>query len=129
MQDLASAPRADRLRAVVTEAARSWRAARDGGLPAQPSLYCALERSDCGLLAPAFDSVMRLCERCLDRSMCVGCPLARASDETLIGDLVADPAQAQALFACEAGHPSPLSQAFICALRSTRIMLEETLAG
>ena len=114
------------MRAVVIRAARSWRMARDRGAPIQPSLYCALEHDACGVLAPAFDSLMTLCETCLRRPVCGGCPIARIADESLLGDLVADPDRAEALFTC-AADPPPLAGAFVCALRSMRLMLEQTL--
>ncbi|WP_395666331.1 hypothetical protein [Methylocella sp.] len=115
-----------RMRAIVVRAARSWRMARDLGAPIQPSLYSTLERDDCGVLAPAFDSMMTLCERCLRRPLCAGCPMARTADESLLGDLVADPDGAEALVYC-AADPQPLAGAFVCALRSMRLMLRDTL--
>ena len=53
-------------------ATRIWRSARDNGTPPQPRLFAGLEPWGLGLLAPAFDSVLRLAEIALGRRFGVG---------------------------------------------------------
>jgi len=112
--------------AVIIAAARIWRGAIDSGTPAQPALHALLEPAGHDMLAPVFDSIMRLCEQHFDRRVCAGCPLTPSGDETLLCRLIADPALLDRVGPCRASAVTAGS--FATALRSLRIMLELSAA-
>jgi hypothetical protein len=111
--------------AVVLEAARCWRAARDAGKAIQPSLFAMLAKRGGGVLAPVFDSLMTLCEAALGRRLRVGSDAVLTSDEHLLLDLLAAPDRAGDYSRGGAGIASALG----CALRSTRIMMRLALGS
>ncbi|WP_213978969.1 hypothetical protein [Sphingomonas sp. dw_22] len=118
IQGYAPAPVPD---ALVLAAARRWREARDGGRPVQRALHTLFEPEGCAMLAPVFDSLMRLCESRFDHKLCTGCVLAPSVDEHLLCRLLADPSLLDRIGPCRLG--SGMDRAFACALHSTRIML------
>jgi len=105
--------------ALVLDAARCWRGAKDRGNPIQPSLFAALRTHGYALLAPVFDSLMTLCEAALGRALRVGAHDRVSDDEALLLDLLDGTRYARACFACGDGLVTTLD----CALCSTRIML------
>ncbi len=107
--------------AMLIDAARCWRDARDSGQLAQPSLSRALAEHDCTLLAPVLDSLCLFYEAALGRPMAVGSTLALTADERLLLDLL-DGSHGQCL-----GGPKHAATALDCALCSTRVMLALTL--
>lgn len=57
---------------IALDAARCWRRTRDCGAPIEPALFATLEShrigvTGCGVLAPAFSSLMALYETCTGR--------------------------------------------------------------
>jgi hypothetical protein len=111
-------------RAVVLHAARSWRLAADSGAATQPALHRALVRYGCDVLAPAFDSLMRLHERCLGRIFGTAQPDAMniSADEARLLECLAGSAKADSIvLKITAG--SALASTFKVALVSTRFMI------
>ncbi|BAV63387.1 hypothetical protein [Sphingobium cloacae] len=106
------------LREVVAAAARCWRSARDAGAPVQQRLYAMLAPRDFDMLAPVFDSLMRLCEASLGRPVAAGGP-ALSDDERLLVGLLDGSKVRTTCVECADG----IASAFDCAIRSTRIML------
>ncbi|MFA7441621.1 MAG: hypothetical protein WCZ66_11750 [Sphingomonadaceae bacterium] len=125
MSYAALAPTIDRAAAsaVVLAAARCWRAAKDNGRQVQPSLFAALSRFDCGILAPVFDSLMHLCQAALGRTLRVGHAVKVSEDEHLLLDLLEGAKGSRAKFV----HDAKLGGTLDSALHSTRIMLGMTL--
>lgn len=121
MSYAALAPAIDRASAsaVVLAAARCWRAAKDSGRQVQPSLFVALSRFDCGILAPVFDSLMHLCQATLGRTLRVGHAVKVSDDEHLLLDLLEGQEGSRAPFSTD----GELGRALEGALHSTRIML------
>lgn len=72
-----------------------------------------------GLLAPAFDSFMALCEAAFGRPIRVGDAPALSRDESLMLRLIDGSQTRRACFHCDAGTGSALD----CAICSMRIML------
>ncbi len=106
---------------LIVTAARCWRAARDGGLPVQPGLTQALSAQDCTMLAPVFDSLLRLYEAALGRPIVIGQTALPSSDEGLLIALI-DRSRSRACLRCTEGAGKALD----CALCSTRIMMTMT---
>jgi hypothetical protein len=104
--------------ALLVDAARCWRDARDAGRPPQPSLSDMLAAHDCAMLAPVLDSLCLFYEAALGRRLTVGAAFALSEDEQLLLGLV-DGSEPRCCLECSEGTAS----AFDCALCSTRIML------
>lgn len=104
--------------AILINAARCWREARDGGHSIQPCLSRTLAAHDCTMLAPVLDSLIRFYEAALDRSITVGAAMALSEDEHLLLGLL-DGSRPRACIACPEGAATALD----CALCSTRIMM------
>jgi hypothetical protein len=104
---------------LLVTAARCWRRARDRGVSSQPRLYAMLAPLDLGLLAPAFDSFMALCEAAFGRPIRVGSAPALSQDESLMLRLIDGSQTRRACFHCDAGTGSALD----CAICSMRVML------
>lgn len=109
--------------AVVLDAARCWRAARDTGRPAQPCLFALLRAYGGEMLAPVFDSLMALCESALGRRLRVGEGAVVSEDEQLLLHLIAGSKQARAHFDQSDGVAMTLH----CAVCSARIMMRLAL--
>ena len=105
--------------ALLLQAARAWRSARDAHRPAQPAVHAVLAPEGLELLTPAIDSLMALCEHRLDRPLCTGCPFAPSDDERMLCRLLADPS---GYAPCPAREPDGLARAFAGALASVRVM-------
>ena len=105
--------------AIVLEAARCWRGARDAGHPAQPCLFVILRDHQCAMLAPVFDSLMALCESALGRRLCVGVSGTLSADEDLLLGLLDGSKRTRSCLDCAEGAASALD----CAVCSTRIMM------
>lgn len=108
--------------AILIDAARCWRQARDAGHPIQPCLAHALAAHDCTMLAPVLDSLCLFYEAALGRPLAVGEALAPSEDELLLIGLL-DGSRPRACVGC----PQDAAHALHCALCSTRIMLALTL--
>lgn len=108
--------------AMVIDAMRCWRAARDEGRPCQPCLTRVLAAYDCAILAPVLDSLISFYAAELGRPMSTGTPAALSEDErSLLGLL-----DGSARRTC--GPRSRNGGALDCAVCSTRIMLTLALA-
>jgi len=108
--------------AILIDAARCWRDARDRGQSVQPSLSRTLSQHDCSMLAPVLDSLCLFYEAALGRPMAVGATLTLSDDEHMLLGLV-DGSQPRCCLNCAKGAATALD----CALCSTRIMLALTL--
>lgn len=108
--------------AMLVDAARCWREARDSGKSVQPCLAQTLDAHDCTMLAPVLDSLCLFYEAALGRPMAVGKALALSDDEHLLLGLV-DGSKPRRCLNCPKGAANALD----CALCSTRIMLALTL--
>ena len=64
---------------LILAAARCWRRTQDSGRPVQAALFRTLDAYRCGMLAPAFASLLALYESCLGRQIRVGGPRPEAS--------------------------------------------------
>lgn len=105
--------------AIVLDAARCWRGARDMGHPVQPCLFVILRDHHCAMLAPVFDSLMTLCESALGRRLRVGEAASLSEDEHLLLGLLDGSKRTRACLDCGEGAATALD----CAVCSTRIML------
>lgn len=101
--------------ALVIDATRRWNAARARGKPVQPELHSLLGPAGYEMLAPAFDSLLQLCEAC------AGCPVATPDGERLLCRLLGNPALLDG--AGPRCASEGVSQAFACALRSVSILV------
>jgi len=119
----ASSGGADTVSAVVLDAARCWRAARDAGRTVQPCLFATLRAHGGEMLAPVFDSLMALYESALGRRLRVGEGAVVSEDEQLLLNLLGGSQQA-----CTRPERSDgMVVALRCALCSTRIMMRLAL--
>lgn len=109
--------------ALLIDAARRWRCARDAGQAVQPALFDTLAPRDCGVLAPVFDSLLRLSEGALGRRFSTGADGWISEDELLLLSLVQGARPPSPPF----GRPSRLAGLLDCAVRSARIMLALTV--
>jgi|KBSSwiStaDraftv2_1062776.scaffolds.fasta_scaffold1523264_2 hypothetical protein len=116
------APESTAVPAILIDAARCWREARDSGQSVQPSLSRTLDQHDCTMLAPVLDSLCLFYEAALGRPMTVGQTLALSDDEHLLLGLMDGSKPCQCL-TC----PQQVGATLACALCSTRIMLMLTL--
>jgi hypothetical protein len=117
-----SAQDATAVPAMLIDAARCWRNARDNERSVQPRLARTLDAHDCTMLAPVLDSLYLFYEAALGRPMAVGKALALSDDEHLLLGLV-DGSKPRRCLTC----PNGAATALDCALCSTRIMLALTL--
>jgi hypothetical protein len=108
---------------VVVAAIRCWRSATDADRPAMPRLFALLADRDCEVMAPAFDSLLRLTEEVLDRPLSVGGRAGCSADEALLLELLSSRTRLQPRNA----RADALS-ALACAICSTRVMLRMALA-
>ena len=111
--------------AIVLNAVRCWRIARDAGLSVQPRLTTVLRAHGCEMLAPCFDSVMSLCEAALGRRLSIGGPHVVSADESLLLDLLEGAKGPRDCLQCSDG----LATAFDCALCSARILMSLAFDG
>jgi hypothetical protein len=118
----APTPEAIAVPAILINAARCWREARDSGQSIQPCLSRTLDRHDCTMLAPVLDSLYLFYEAALGRPITVGKALALSDDEHLLLGLV-DGSRPRHCLTCPDGVGATLD----CALCSTRIMLALTI--
>jgi hypothetical protein len=109
--------------AVLIDATRCWRQARDSGRSAQPCLYEMLDQHDCTMLAPVLDSLCSFYEAALGRTMTVGDAMTLSDDEHLLLGLV-DGSNPRDCLICA----DDMGATFACAVCSTRIMLVLTLS-
>lgn len=105
--------------AILVDAARCWREARDAGHPVQPCLSRILSAHDCAMLAPVFDSLIRFYEAALGRAIDVGEAMTLSEDEHLLLGLLDGSRPPRACIDC----PEVVATALDCALCSTRIMM------
>lgn len=110
---------------LVTAATRCWRAARNAGESSQQRLHDLLAPLDMGLLAPAFDSLMILCEAAFGRPIRVNSHATASFDETLLLGLIDGSQSRRNCIRCDAGTATALD----CAICSTRIMLRLAITG
>ena len=108
--------------AILIDAVRCWRDARDSGQSAQPCLSRTLAAHDGVMLAPVLDSLCLFYEAALGRPMTVGQALALSDDEHLLLGLL-DGTRPHNFPA----SPKRLGAVLDCALCSTRIMLALTI--
>lgn len=108
--------------AVLIDAARCWRNARDHGQSVQPCLAGVLDAHGCAMLAPVLDSLIRFYEAALGRSVVVGAMAALSPDEQQLVGLVEGSCPRDRL-GCAPG----VGRRFDCALCSARIMLALTV--
>ena len=106
--------------AILIDAARCRRDARNSSQPVQPSLARMLTAYHCIMLAPVFDSLCLFYEAALGRPMTVGDALAYSDDETMLIGLMNQTTLRQRLSHPEGGTPLD------CALWTTQIMLAHT---
>lgn len=104
--------------AILIDAARCWRQARDSGQSVQPCLSRTLDQHDCAMLAPVLDSLCLFFEAALGRPMTVGEALALSDDEHLLLGLL-DGSKPRQCLTC----PNSVGATLDCALCSTQIML------
>jgi len=116
------APEATAIPAILIDAARCWREARDNGESVQPCLSRTLDRHGCTMLAPVLDSLCLFYEAALGRPITVGQALALSDDEHLLLGLM-DGTKPRRCLDC----PQGVATALDCALCSTRIMLALTI--
>lgn len=74
--------------ALMIEAARCWRRARNAGVAAMPKLYALMYSKGWPMLAPAFDSLMRLIEDSLNRPFEIGRLAEVSADERLLAAML-----------------------------------------
>lgn len=110
--------------AMLIDAIRSWRGARDGHRSIQPCLARTLDAHGCALLAPLMDSLIRFYEAALGRPIMIGGAAMVSEDEHLLVGLVNGSASRACL-----GCPEGAANALHCALCSTRIMLALALGA
>lgn len=113
-----------RWRAIVLSAVRTWRLATDSGALTQPALHKALERHGCGILAPNFDSLMRLDESFHGRRFRTATAGAShiSIDEGRLLASVAGVTNSPAV-ATRGGQKAGLGAAMDVALQSTRLII------
>jgi len=105
--------------AMLIEAARCWREARDTRRPVQPGLFALLSRHGHGMLAPVFDSLFALAEGVSGRRIVTGNGPTLSADEHRLIDLFE-----------EAAPPSDgcgLAVALNCGVRSLHILLAQAV--
>jgi hypothetical protein len=116
------APEATAVAAILIDATRCWREARDSGRPAQPCLFRTLDEHNCTMFAPVFDSLCLFYEVALGRPMTVGDAMTLSDDEHLLLGLM-DRSMPRQYLTCSQDVGATLD----CALTSTRIMLALTI--
>ena len=104
--------------ALLVDAARCWRDARDCGRDVQPCLFRLLDPRGCDVLAPVLDSFLTLCEAALQRPFIAGSSPILSEDEHLLLTLL-DGSRSRTCMPC----PGDIATAFECAVCSTRIMI------
>jgi hypothetical protein len=115
-------PEATGVPAILIDAARCWREARDRGRSVQPCLFQTLDQYDCTMLAPVLDSLCLIYEAALERPMMVGDAFTLSDDEHLLLGLV-DGSEPRQCLTCAHDVRNTLASA-VC---STRVMLALTL--
>ena len=110
---------------IILDVMRCWRDAKDHGEAVQPYIYETLARHRLEILVPGFDSLMTLCEAAMKRSFVAGEDGDRSVDETALIDMLVDPEDARIYIGCTQEDRILLN----CALRSTRLMMEQAVAG
>lgn len=108
-------PESGAMRALLIEAARCWREARDKRQPVQPNLFALLSRYGYGMLAPVFDSLMTLTEGVSGRRIATGIGPVLSEDECRLVDLFERDGDCQ--------HAEGLVASLDCAVASLRLML------
>ncbi|WP_293781990.1 hypothetical protein [Sphingosinicella sp.] len=111
--------------ALVIDAARCWREARDGDCPPLPTLFSRLERRRVGVLAPSLNALFAVHEAWSGRRFRAAASESAGltEDEQHLLDLLHGDASAVPDAAKRPGLSDPLR----IALRSTRIMLSGVL--
>lgn len=117
--------------ALLVDAARCWRAARERGEHAQPRLSDLLAVHDCAMLAPVLDSLCLFYEAALGRPMAIGQVTedgarALSADERRLLGLI-DGTVARHCVECPEGAAQGTDSPLDCAVCSTRIMLALTV--
>ena len=107
--------------AMLIEAARCWRDARDNRRPVQPSLFAMLSRYGHGMLAPVFDSLMTLAEGVSGKRIATGIGPTLSEDEHRLLALL-DGA------GLSPGN-SGLAVSLCCAVKSLRILLARPIGS
>lgn len=112
--------------ALVLDAVRSWRRARDNRLPVQAAIHQSFVDPRWSVMAPVFASLLSLHEACSGRRFQVGRETHVTCDELRLLKLLKEPA------GCDVpvldGNVTPsLIPALRIALRSTRIMMRLSL--
>ncbi|AZI36250.1 hypothetical protein NT2_04_00530 [Caenibius tardaugens NBRC 16725] len=105
--------------AVLVDAARCWRTARDTGGAVQPTLFRLLRRRRADMLAPVIDSLMTLYEAALGRPVVMGDARALSRDERRLLGLFERSQGLGSAIACGDSR----SIALACAISSTVIMI------
>ncbi|WP_137864648.1 MULTISPECIES: hypothetical protein [unclassified Sphingomonas] len=104
---------------LVLRSARSWHQARLQERPLQAALFRLLAPSNLAILAPVFDSLLRLFEIALGRPMIGGGLDHESADEHLLLSLLAGARTRAACLSCNPAAARNLH----CAVCSVRIML------
>lgn len=117
------APSTTEATAILIDAARCWRQARDSGEPVQPCLARTLSAHNGEILAPVLDSLIYFYEAALGRSFTPGAAMLLSEDEHLLLGLF-DRSAPQSCIGCAEETATALN----CALCSTRVMLALTFA-
>ena len=110
---------------IILDVMRCWRDAKDHGEAVQPYISETLARHRLEILVPVFDSLMTLCEAAMKRSIVAGEDGDRSVDETALIDMLVDPEDARIYI----GRTQEDRILLNCALRSTRLMMEQAVAG
>ena len=105
--------------AMLIEAARCWREARDEHQPVQPSLFALLSRHGLDMLAPVFDSLMTLAEAVSGKWIAVGSGPDLSEDEHRLIELL----DGTGGFPRQGG----LGPSLDCAVRSLQILMTRTI--
>ncbi|MBJ6123388.1 hypothetical protein [Sphingomonas mollis] len=111
--------------AILIDATRCWRDARDAGVAVQPCLSRTLTGHQCAMLAPVFDSLLRFYEDALGRPVTVGHAGTTTEDEQQLLGLIDGSLVRRACLNCPAGAAMGLD----CAICSTRIMMALAVPG
>ena len=103
---------------ILIRVTRRWREARDRAAPVQPILARLLDHGSDAVLAPVYDSLLRLYELALGRPIRTGKQALSIDEARLIG-LLNGTLQPRHC----AGCPRAVANAFDCALCSARVMI------
>jgi hypothetical protein len=111
--------------AILIDATRCWRAARDMGDRVQPCLSRMLARCDCPMLAPVLDSLLSFYELAVGRPLQTGHADLVTHDEYRLVGLVDGSLPRRSCLSC----PENAARGLDCAICSARIMMALATSG